>query len=68
MAKSNEASINIQGLRLRMPGGEVVESTNDPNMWFAEKFPEQAQQYGPAFMEGTWTDTDGLKRLHPRLT
>ena len=65
MAKSNEASISIQGLRLRMPGGEVVESTNDPNRWYAGKFPEQAKQYGPAFMEGTWTDADGLKRFVP---
>lgn len=66
MAKSNEASISsIQGLRLRMPSGEVVEGTNDPNRWFADKFPEQAQQYGAAFMEGTWIDADGLKRFIP---
>jgi hypothetical protein len=58
MAKSYETP-----LRLRMPGGE--EFTNDPNKWFADKFPEQVVQYGAAFMEGTWTDADGLTRLIP---
>jgi len=44
---------------------EAGNVTNDPNKWFAERFPEQAEQYGCAFLEGTWTDTDGLKRFIP---
>ena len=66
MAKSNEASIsNIQGLRFRLPSYLTGIPTNDPNRWFAEMFPEQAQQYGAAFIEGTWVDADGLKRFIP---
>ena len=67
MAKSNEASL-MQGLRFRLPSystNSTEHGTNDPNGWFADKFPEQAQQYGAAFMEGTWTDADGLKRFIP---
>jgi hypothetical protein len=72
MAKSNTAQIGYQQpreLRFRMPRvcGSALDdaATNDPNKWFADKFPEAAQQYGAAFLEGTWTDTDGLKRFIP---
>jgi hypothetical protein len=71
MAKSNTKQIVVQQsqLRFRMPrvcgSANDVETTIDPNKWFADKFPEQAQQYGAAFLEGTWTDSDGLKRFIP---
>lgn len=71
MAKSNTTQVTLQQpqLRFRMPRvcGQANEPavTNDPNEWFADKFPEQAAQYGAAFLKGTWTDTDGLKRFIP---
>ena len=69
MAKSHQPSSLIQqvDLRFQMPrtNDEVFESTNNPNDWFTAKFPEQAQQYGSAFMEGTYTDANGLKRFIP---
>ena len=69
MAKSKQATQIMQqpNLRFRMPctSNEVFENANNPNDWFATKFPEQVQQYGSAFLEGTWTDTDGLKRFIP---
>ena len=64
MAKVNEAPL----MRFRMPptsNEAATESVNDPNQWFAERWPEQAEQYGPAFLEGTWVDGDGLKRWVP---
>ena len=64
MAKVNETQI-IPVVRYRMPSAEACELTNDPNKWFADRFPEQAAQYGPAFLEGTFTDGDGLKRWVP---
>ena len=63
MAKSDTLQIMPQ-VRFRMPGASL-EGTNDPNKWWADKFPEQTAQYGPAFMEGTFTDADGLKRWLP---
>lgn len=42
----------------------MVEYT-DPNRWFTERFPAQVEQYGPAFMEGTFQDGNGLKRWVP---
>ena len=69
MAKSSTASPLIQqvDLRFQMPRttDEASESTNNPNDWFTAKFPEQAQQYGPAFLEGTYTDANGLKWFIP---
>lgn len=72
MAKNDARQIMIQQpqpFRVRMPqvGGHQNDDviTNDPTKWFADKFPEQAQQYGAAFLEGTCTDAKGLKRLIP---
>ena len=69
MGKIHQAPSLIQrvDLRFRMSrtSDEVSENTNNPNDWFTAKFPEQAQQYGPAFMEGTYTDANGLKRFVP---
>src|SRR5438093_11373494 len=71
MAKSNSTQISLQQpnqLRFRMPrtyGAARDDVCNDPNKWFADKFPEPAQQYGAAFLEGTWTDADGLKHFIP---
>lgn len=72
MGKGNQASALTPpgGLRFRLPSYSSNETahesaTNDPNQWFADKFPEQARQYGPAFMEGTWNDADGLRRFIP---
>ena len=69
MAKSPATPSLIQqvDLRFQMPhtDEEASESTNNPNDWFTAKFPEQAQQYGPAFMEGTYTDANGLRRFIP---
>jgi hypothetical protein len=39
-------------VRWRMPGGGG-DVSNNPNQWFADRFPEQTQRYGPAFMEGS---------------
>ena len=66
MGKSHQTPLTPT-LRYRMPhtSDEVFDSANDPNQWFMDRFPEQAQQYGPAFMEGTWTDADGLKHFIP---
>jgi len=55
-------------MRFRMPPTSTEaasESVNDPNQWFAEKFPEQTEQFGAAFLAGTFTDGDGLKRFIP---
>src|SRR5438067_9483656 len=69
MERSNKRQILSEPMvRYRMPRTSSVvvdDVTNDPNKWFADKFPEQAQQYGGAFLEGTWTDADGLKRFIP---
>ena len=70
MAKSDKTStlMDTVDVRFRMPSyssSDTENGINDPNRWFAAKFPELVQQYGPAFMEGTWTDRDGLKRFIP---
>ena len=67
MAKSNQASL-MPSLRFRLPSyssNGTEHGTNDPNKWFADRFPEQARQYGAAFIEGTYIDADGLKRFIP---
>jgi hypothetical protein len=65
MAKSNATQISLQqpqAIRFRMPrvGGAENDGllTNDPSQWFADKFPDLVQQYGPAFLECTYTDMD----------
>ena len=68
MAKGNQTSAITQPLRFRLPSYSSYDTehgTNDPNRWFAEKFSQQTRQYGAAFMEGIWTDADGLKRFIP---
>lgn len=72
MGKGNQASALTSpgGLRFRLPSCSPNDTadesaTNDPNQWFADKFPEQVGRYGPAFMEGAWNDTDGLKHFIP---
>ena len=71
MGKSHQASSLIQpaDLRFRLPcyseRNTADESANNPNDWFIDRFPEQAEQYGPAFMEGTYTDANGLTRTIP---
>ena len=56
-------------VRFRLPSysssDTADENANNPNDWFAAKFPEQVQQFGAAFMEGTYTDANGLKRFIP---
>jgi hypothetical protein len=70
MAKSNGTQIILQqpqALRFQMPrtSNGVFESVNDPNQWFADKFPQQTEQFGPAFLAGTWTDADSLTHFIP---
>jgi len=61
MAKSDkQQNLNVHH---RMPSKN--EEASDPNVWFASRFPEQTEQYGPAFMEGTWQDEDGLRHFIP---
>jgi len=42
-------------LQYTLPSG-ADESVYDPNEWFAERFPDATAMYGPAFLEGSWTD------------
>jgi len=69
MAKSNKTKIFTcePVVHYRMPRifRRVPDSASDPNRWFSDKFPEQAQQYGAAFLEGAYTDSNGLKRFIP---
>ena len=48
-----------------MPGTSGGDVSNNPNQWFADKFPAATEQYGPAFMEGAWADDNGLNRFIP---
>lgn len=65
MAKSDQTLIQQSQLRFRMPRTSSADSTNDPIKWFADRFSEATEQYGPAFLEGTWIDADSLKRFIP---
>jgi len=51
----------------RMPraSSRSSDSASDPNEWFSDRFPEQAAQYGAPFMEGSYIDADGLRRIIP---
>ena len=55
--------------RLRMPSycdsSTVCENVNDPNGWFAAKFPDAAAKYGAAFLESKLQDEDMLVRTTP---
>jgi hypothetical protein len=58
-----------QYLRYKMPSFESfnLESDNvqDPNLWFAKLFPESAKLHGPGFLQGTYEDSNGLRRFIP---
>jgi len=45
----------IPPLTFSIPG-DGSDRASDPNKWFAERFPEAVERYGPAFMVGSWTD------------
>ena len=68
MAKVSEMpQIMAPVVRFRMPSYSERETGHGttPNQWFADKFPEAARNYGPAFMEATTPDMDGLPRSIP---
>jgi len=44
---------------------ESETETGNANEWFKEKFPDAAKTYGPAFMEATVVDPDGVKQFIP---
>jgi hypothetical protein len=51
-----------------MPSADKLKATEgvtDPNAWFAVRFPEQTEKFGPAFLEARYEDEDGLKRFIP---
>jgi hypothetical protein len=55
-------------LQFSMPSAEKLkarECVSDPNAWFAAKYPEQTEKFGPAFLEARYEDVDGLKRFIP---
>jgi hypothetical protein len=41
------------------------DTINNPNLWFAKMFPIAAHKYGPAFLQRTFDDADGLTRFVP---
>ncbi len=56
----------IQEPRFRMPSISKRETVaENPNQWFAAKFPHAVATYGPAFMEATLLDPDGFGRFIP---
>jgi len=61
MAK--EATALKPVLNFSMPG--AGDRTNDPNGWFAERFPDAVEKYGPAFMQATWIDQHFQKNVIP---
>src|SRR5258708_22297 len=65
MARSNEGQI-ITHSRFRLPGSSKSSLvTNNPNQWFSNRFPDAALRYGPAFMETSYADPDGLMHFIP---
>ena len=53
----------ISAVQFHVPSKD--EAIYDPNTWFAEKFPEATEIYGPAFLEARWTDTFRLTHITP---
>ncbi|CAM6004946.1 unnamed protein product [Sphagnum balticum] len=41
------------------------EKPNTPNTYFAQRFPQHTQQFGPAFLELMETDHDGINKITP---
>lgn len=63
--RQKEALIS-SSLRFRMPSySHNSTGAVNANEWFADKFPDATQQYGPAFMEATVPDVDGVARFIP---
>ena len=61
MAK--ETAPQKPALSFSMPG--AGDRTNDPNGWFAERFPDAVDKFGPAFLEAFWIDAHLQKNVIP---
>ncbi|MEI7987385.1 MAG: hypothetical protein WCI55_17335 [Armatimonadota bacterium] len=56
--------IYTEKVTLRMPTVERIKA-NTPNGFFLDLFPQQTETWGPAFLEATYIDADGLTRNSP---
>ena len=69
MGRSNKTKTQETTIRYRLPSFAPPELRDEdalyPNQWFANKFPDAAKHYGPAFMEGRYQDADGITRIVP---
>jgi hypothetical protein len=71
MDKTNPIQLTApqERTRLRMPlycdSSTACDNVNDPNGWFAAKFPDAAAKYGAAFLETKYQDEELLVRTIP---
>lgn len=68
MGRSYEQPLSTGALRFRVPSAEQLTASSwdmEPNLWFAQKFPEQTARFGPAFMDCRYEDMELQTRCIP---